>query len=114
MAIESIFLALPALWAKHLPLWDAGGHITRIALLNGMLLHGQQVSAYMAAPLWLPNVAFDIIGIGLTQFMSAEVAGRLFLATSQIMTLIGVVMLNRILTGRWSLFSFVAGLFTIS
>src|SRR5579883_167563 len=111
MAVESVFLALPALWAKHLPLWDAGGHITRIALLNGMLLHGLQVPAYTAAPLWLPNVAFDIIGIGLTQFMSAEVAGRLFLAASQIMTLLGVVALNRILIGRWSLFPFVAGLF---
>src|SRR5689334_6498506 len=69
--LESLFLALPALWAKHLPLWDAGGHIARISLLNGALLHGQQIPAYAPAPLWLPNVAFDIIGIALTQFMSA-------------------------------------------
>ena len=111
MALESVFLALPAVWARHLPLWDAGGHIARIALLNGVLVHGQQIPAYAAAPLWLPNVAFDIIGIGLTQLMNAEVAGRLFLAVSQIMTFIGVVALNRVLIGRWSLFPFVVGLF---
>lgn len=111
LVLGSLFIALPPIWARHLPLWDAGGHIARISMLNGALLHGRDISAYAPAPFWLPNVAFDIIGIGLAQFMNAEIAGRIFLAISQILTFLGVVLLNRVLIGRWSLFAFAVGLF---
>jgi len=111
LALGCLLVALPPIWARHLPLWDAGGHIARIALLNAALFHGQNISAYAPAPFWLPNVAFDIVGIGFTQFMGAEAAGRLFLAMSQVITFFGVVVLNRVLIGRWNLFAFASGLF---
>ena len=84
-------------------LLDAPAHEARIAILRDLLITGRGSPFYSIDTFFLPNVAFDVIGLALTQFVSPEVAGRIFLAITLLLTSSGVAVLNRVSTGRWSI-----------
>jgi hypothetical protein len=51
---------------------------------------------------FLPNIAFDMIGAALMNFVSPDTACRIFFAVSLVLTLWGLLILNRVAIGRWS------------
>ena len=96
-------VALPVLCAHHLVLLDSPPHESRLAILRDLLINGRGSPFYQLDTFFLPNVAFDVVGLGLSDFFSPENAGRIFFALTLLLTMTGVVVLNRIAIGRWSL-----------
>lgn len=109
-AVVSVLAILPILAARHLPLLDAPAHEARIALLRTLWMQGGSSAFYRATDPVSANMAFDAIGVLLLHFMPPEVAGRVFLGLTMVVTLWGIAALNRVVTGRWSLAPLAAGL----
>ena len=109
-AIVSVLALLPILVVQHLPLLDAPAHEARLALLRTLWVDGGSSPFYRAADPFSANMAFDAIGVVLVQVVSPEVAGRVFLGLTMLVTLWGVLALNRVVIGRWSLAPLVLGL----
>ena len=103
LAALAVLAVLPVVAAPHLLLLDAPAHEARLAVLRDLLITGRGSPFYELDTFFLPNVAFDLIGLGLTFFVSPEVAGRIFFALTLLLTASGVTVLNRVATGRWSL-----------
>src|SRR5579883_1655812 len=93
---------LPILAARHLPLLDAPGHESRLAVLRD-LFTGKGSEYYDLSSFFLPNIAFDVLGLPLVYVFEPETCGRIIFALSLLLTLSGVVALSRIAIGRWSL-----------
>jgi hypothetical protein len=98
----SILVLLPVFAAHHLPLLDSPGHEARLAVLRDLLITGRGSTFYYFDSFFLPNIAFDLIGLGLVGVMDPESAGRVFFALTLLLTLWGVLVLNRVAIGRWS------------
>lgn len=103
LAVLVALVLLPVLAAPHLLLLDAPAHEARLAVLRDLLITGRGSPFYDLDTFFLPNVAFDLIGLGLTFFVSPELAGRIFFALTLLLTASGVTVLGRAATGRWSL-----------
>ena len=103
LAVLAALAVLPLVATPHLLLLDAPAHEARLAVLRDLLITGRGSPFYELDTFFLPNVAFDLIGLGLTFFVSPEVAGRIFFALTLLLTASGVMVLNRVTTGRWSL-----------
>ncbi|SEM83196.1 hypothetical protein SAMN05216404_101277 [Nitrosospira multiformis] len=103
LTLVAVSLAvLPVLSAQHLPLLDSAAHIARIAVLRDLIITGAGSPFYSLDTLLLPNVAFDILGIGLVNALEPETVARLFFALTLVLMLTGTLVLNRIAIGRWS------------
>jgi len=100
--VVGALLALPVAAAHHLNVVDAPGHEARLALLRDVLLNGHPSPFYQVTSFFLPNIAFDVIGLSLTWLIDPESAARLFLAVTLLLAVAGTVVLNRVLFGRWS------------
>ena len=98
--VAGILILLPVIGAHHLPLLDAPAHEARLAALNDLLFSRQGSLFYRLDTFLLPNIAFDVIGLGLSTFASPERAGQIFFALTLLLTLSGVMVLNRVVTGR--------------
>lgn len=98
----AVLIVLPILSAHHLLLLDGPAHESRLAILHDLLGSRHGSPFYNFDTLFLPNVAFDIIGFSLTYFVSPETAGRIFFALTLALTVSGVAVLNRAVIGRWS------------
>ncbi|HUO99344.1 MAG TPA: hypothetical protein VMU01_11785 [Rhizomicrobium sp.] len=98
----AIMLVLPLAVARHLNVVDGPGHEARLAVLSDILIGGRASPYYSITTFLLPNIAYDVIGLRLAWLGGAEVAARVFLGATLILTLAGVVVLNRAATGRWS------------
>jgi hypothetical protein len=96
-------LVLPILAAQHLNIVDGPGHVARLAVLQDALLNGRASPFYEVTSFFLPNIAYDVIGLGLVRFTDPETATRIFLAVTLVLTLSGVMVLNRVVIGRWSI-----------
>ena len=108
--IAAILAILPVAMARNLPLLDAAGHESRLAVLRDVLLTGHGSDFYDLASFFIPNVAFDVISLGLVSFLDPESVGRIFFALTLVLTLWGVLALNRVAIGRWSAVPLVAAL----
>jgi hypothetical protein len=93
---------LPILAARHLPLLDAPGHESRLAVLRD-LFTGKGSDYYDLSSFFLPNIAFDVLGLPLVYLFEPETCGRIIFALTLLLTLSGVVALSRVAIGRWSL-----------
>src|SRR5690348_14248958 len=98
----------PLLWVRIPPLVDYPVHLARMSVL----LHDGDGSAiatnYVAHWRLLPNLAIDLVVPVLAQIMPLELAGKLFVALSMSLPVIGTVTLHRALHGRvglWPLFA---------
>lgn len=109
-AAASALAILPILAAHHLPLLDAPGHEARLAVLRDLLITGHGSPFYASDSFFLPNIAFDGIGVGLIQIVDPETAGRMFFGLTLVLTLWGVLTLNRVATGRRSFVPLVSAL----
>jgi len=105
-----VFAILPVLFAPHLLLLDAPAHEARISVLRDLLLSGKGSSFYRLDTFFLPNIAFDVVGLGLSFFASPEAVGRIFFALTLILSISGVTVLNRVVTARWSIMPLACGL----
>jgi|GEM_PF-6001041 len=103
LAALAVLAVLPVVAAPHLLLLDAPAHEARLAVLRDILIAGRGSPFYDLDTFFIPNVAFDLIGLGLTFFVSPELAGRIFFALALLLTMSGVTVLNRVATGRWGL-----------
>jgi hypothetical protein len=100
--VASALAILPILAAHHLPLLDAPGHEARLAVLRDLLITGRGSPFYASGSFFLPNIAFDGIGLGLIHVVGPETAGQIFFGLALVLTLWGILALNRVATGRWS------------
>ena len=107
--IVGLLTVLPILMADHLPLLDAPAHEARLAILKE-IQQGHTSLFYTTRSFLLPNIAFDLIGLGLVHLVDPEIAGRIYFAVSLLLTLWGILTLNRVATGRWSLAPLLSGL----
>ena len=108
--VASVLVILPILAARHLPLLDAPAHEARLAVLRDLLIAGNGSPFYAPGSFFLPNIAFDAIGLGLVRFVGPETAGRIFFGLTLVLTLWGILALNRAATDRWSLVPLVSAL----
>ena len=90
----------PLLWAHIPPLVDYPVHLARMSVL----LHDGDGSAiatnYVAHWHLLPNLGMDLVVPVLAQLMPLELAGKLFVALSMSLSVIGTATLHRALYGR--------------
>ncbi len=107
-AMVAVFAILPVWLAPHLLLLDAPAHEARIGVLRDLL--GKGSPFYHLDTFFLPNIAFDVIGLALSFVASPENVGRLYFSLTLILTLSGVSVLNRVATGRWSIVPLACGL----
>jgi len=101
-AATTSLLILPLVSAHHLPLLDAPGHEAGLAVLRNLIFGSGVSPFYERGRLFIPDLAFDGIGLALTEVLSPETAGRVFAGVTLALTLSGLVVLNRAVTGRWS------------
>lgn len=101
----------PLLWAKIPPLVDYPNHLARMAILAHV---GNSAVANNYIPDWrlLPNLAMDLVVPPLAQFLPLEIAGRLFIAVTMSLLVIGTVLLRRALHGKVGLWPLCSFLFT--
>jgi len=102
-AALAILIVLPVVMAPHLLMLDAPAHEARLVVLRDLLITGHGSPFYVLDTLFIPNIAFDLVGLGLTAFVSPEEAGRIFFILVLLLTPSGIAVLNRIATGRWNL-----------
>lgn len=110
VASALLLLLLPLLAAPHWPLLDAPAHEARLAILHDIASSERTTPFYEFDTLFLPNIAFDVIGFVMTLVVSPEVAGKVFFGLTIVLTILGIAVLNRTLIGRWSLAPLVAAL----
>jgi len=110
LSLILILLLAPLAATPYLPLMDAPSHQARLAVLHGLLVTGEGSAFYHLDTLLLPNMGFDLIGLVLASWFGPGMAGRLFFATMLALTLGGVIALNCVVTGRWSLWPLVVAL----
>ena len=101
----------PLLWAEIPPLVDYPNHLARMAILAHV---GNSAVANNYIPDWrlLPNLAMDLIVPLLAHILPLEVAGRLFIAATMSLLVIGTVLLRRALHGKVGLLPLCSFLFT--
>jgi len=102
-AALAILIVLPVIMAPHLLMLDAPAHEARLVTLRDLLITGHGSPFYIFDTFFIPNIAFDLVGLGLTTFVSPEEAGRIFFILVLLLTPSGIAVLNRIATGRWNL-----------
>ena len=101
-AAVTLLVLLPVLAARHLPLMDAPAHEARLAFLRAAIFSGQPSAFYALGSFFLPDIAFDAIGTMLVPLAGPEGAARIFFALTLALQLWGILVLNRVATGRWS------------
>jgi len=104
LLISAFLLSTLPLWfASFPPLHDYPFHLARMAVLNDLLHGGPRAQFYQWGSLMLPNLAMDVVVLGLSQLMPVLLAGRVFVALTLLLLFGGVAFLHRGLTGRRSL-----------
>jgi hypothetical protein len=109
-AIAALLLITPIIVTRHLPLTDAPGHILRLQILSEALLHGHPSRYYEVGSFFVPNIAFDVVGLAIQPLLGAEGSARAFFAITLVLALTGIVALNRQLGGRSILVPLLASL----
>jgi hypothetical protein len=100
--MASALAVLPLFTSRHLPLLDAPAHEARLAVLRDLLITGQGSPFYELSTFFVPNIAFDVVGLGLIRWLAPETVGKIFFGLTLLATLWGVLVLNRVAVGRWS------------
>jgi hypothetical protein len=100
ISLCAILLA-PLLIVDVPPLLDYPNHLARVFVL-AELPHDPMLARFYAAH-WsiIPNLALDLIGPPLIHFLPVHVAGRLLIAVSLLLPILGTVAYNTAIGGRW-------------
>lgn len=102
LALGALALS-PLLWARIPPLVDYPNHLARMSVLARLGANAGPMAGYVAHWRLLPNLAMDLIVPPLSRLMPLEDAGRLFIALTMALLVLGAVSLNRVLWGRIAL-----------
>jgi hypothetical protein len=102
-ALVAVGLLLPLFVVEIPPVLDYPNHLARLWLLS--MSPPDPILSSMYAPDWhlLPNLAIDAIMPPLLHVLPLYVAGRLMLAVTLLLPVIGAVALHHALHRRWSL-----------
>lgn len=100
IAAVLIVALLPIALVTYPPLNDYPFRLASIRILQQLDPPGFFAEFYERRSFLVPNVATDLVVLGLAKLMPLEAAGRVFLALVQALTLGGTVWLHRIATGR--------------
>src|ERR1051326_6707845 len=111
LPVTALLLLLPLAAVTIPPLHDYPFHLARadaIAALFGQVDHPthHQIGDFL-----LPNVAMDVVTLGLTAFLPPILAGRVFLGLVLLILLTGTVALHRAVHGRMSPWPLLAAFF---
>ena len=68
LVVLAVLVVLPVVVSPHLLLLDAPAHEARLAVLRDLLITGRGSPFYDLNTFFIPNTAFDLIGLGLTFF----------------------------------------------
>jgi hypothetical protein len=97
----SALALLPFASVRFPPLNDYPFHLARIVILSG--LHNPVFARfYTPGSFLLPDVALDAVAVPLAWIFGPEHAVRIFVEALLILTLAGLVLLNRVAHGNWS------------
>jgi hypothetical protein len=102
---------LPLWFAEIPPLNDYPFHIARIHILRHLDDTPFLASVYERRSFLLPNMAMDLVVLGLSSLLPLDIAGRVFLALTLALMLGGTVWLHFALTRRIEPWPLVAALF---
>ena len=98
-----LLISIPV-WTHHLPpLSDYINHLARMQVIATIDRNPNFAKYYQIDWAIIPNLTMDLIVPWFTKFVNVYVAGKIFTVTMFAVIGSGVLMLNRVLTGRWSL-----------
>lgn len=102
LAVTAVLVValLPIALVTWPPLNDYPFRLASIRILQQIDPPGFFAAFYERRSFLVPNVATDLVVLGLARLMPLETAGRVFLALVQALTLGGTLWLHRIATGR--------------
>jgi hypothetical protein len=112
--VATLFVALLAIAsipvATHPlpPLADYINHLARTYVINAIGWDANLAHYYKIQWELLPNLMIDLVVPVLNRFMGIYLAGQVFTIMAFALIMSGTLALNRALTGRWSLFAFIA------
>ncbi|WP_445503229.1 hypothetical protein [Microvirga sp. G4-2] len=109
--LVAALILLPLFYALVPPLEDYPNHLARMHALAS-IPHNEALSQFYEVS-WapIPNLIMDLIVPPLTPFLGVYTAGRVFVGLTLLLMLLGPVLLQRVLIGRWSAWPLVGGLF---
>ncbi|WP_022723709.1 hypothetical protein [Rhodopseudomonas sp. B29] len=107
-AALAVVLLLPFLLVDVPPVLDYPNHLARYFVLAHP---DDPILSQFYAPHWriLPNLGMDVIGAALLKVSSVHVGGRILLASSLLMPMIGAVVYHRVAFGRFSYWPLASG-----
>ncbi|WP_414473970.1 hypothetical protein [Microvirga sp. M2] len=111
IGLVAALILLPLFYALVPPLEDYPNHLARMYALASLPGNEALSRFYEAAWAPVPNLIMDLIVPPLTPFLGVYAAGRVFVGLTLLLMLLGPVVLQRVLNGRWSAWPLVGGLF---
>lgn len=94
LVLLTILTCIPVLLTPHVPLADYPNHLARVQVWNGFL-HGVTVPHLEPVLALQPNMAFDLVVLGLTQFMDIETSGKIFILLTIVSVIWGPAILSK-------------------
>jgi hypothetical protein len=107
----SLFLLLISIpiWTHQLPpLSDYVNHLARMHVIAEIEKNPNLAKFYQIDWQIIPNLTMDLVVPWLTRFVNIYVAGKIFTVAMFAVIGSGVLVLNRVLSGRWSILPLVA------
>jgi hypothetical protein len=105
----AVVLLLPFFMVDVPPVLDYPNHLAGFYILAHP---ADPALSRFYAPRWalLPNIATDLLGVGLLQVLPVHIAGRIVLATALLAPVVGTIVYARAAFGRFTLWSLGSGL----
>lgn len=102
-AVFTLLISTP-IWTYPLPpLSDYVNHLARMQVLATLSTNPLLANYYEINWQVIPNLTMDLIVPRLAQVMNIYLAGQVFIVGMFALIISGILMLNRALTGRWSM-----------
>src|SRR6185295_12778559 len=104
----TLLISIPV-WTHPLPpLSDYVNHLARMYVIADLSRNQQLGTFYQLNWQVIPNLAMDAIVPTLARLVNVYLAGQIFLVTTFALIISGVVMINRMLVGRFSVLPLLA------
>ncbi|HWL73073.1 MAG TPA: hypothetical protein VNQ74_04300, partial [Burkholderiaceae bacterium] len=104
MFLVFLLLISVPVWTHLLPpLSDYVNHLARMHVIATIDKNSSLAKFYQIDWAIIPNLTMDLVVPWLTRFVNVYVAGKIFTVAMFAVIGSGVLVLNRVLTGRWSI-----------
>lgn len=101
----------PLLFVLLPPLNDYPNHLARMHILSGLGTSEYLQRYYRNVMLAQPNLAMDLIVPVLAKFFPLQIAGKIFIGLTAVLTAAATMALHRAIHGRWSFWPLIAFFF---